>query len=177
MDIATLVIAVLGCISGFVSIAMQIQQHVLTGNRLQILNDFENYYFFRLPSEHSITNYQALVHIMLVNKSSTPVTVYNVELITNGTVNHAKPCCAKSVSFANDEIERNRKTRDFIDLTKTLPSQFTLQPFEAVETTFFFQFYPDVIEKVQNSKLILTSSKGKKSKELLMKFRELTTEQ
>lgn len=160
------IIALLGCITGFISLTLSIRQVWLERFKLKIhFFENENMYFDRLECcKNYRTKLQGVIRVRFENRSATPVTIFSLILsIDNTPVStrtfEGNSFCITTYVHSDEKIESLE-----IPMDKQINLPLRLEPFDAYEGFIFIPFYPFTEKQCQLVKLQVKTTKGKRSK-------------
>lgn len=79
------ILSAIGCATGLVSLTITFVQLWKSKPKLEFEFMKDNCYFEKLPSmDESLGTHQAIIRLITINKSSSPVTIYKIEATSNG---------------------------------------------------------------------------------------------
>lgn len=157
----SLLLSLIGCITGIASLLINFYKALTERTKLKIEFDNNKCLFFQKLTNYSSykTNYQGFVYIRLINKSSFPITIYDIKtLLFNKEIFFHK--------YKGNEIELILKRKSATnytakpyDMTNQVTLPIKLEPFSVFQGYMFFDFLPDSFNKSVDFKFTIKSSR------------------
>jgi len=158
--IFTLVIAGIGCITGIAGLAINFYRLSSERFHLKILLDEKlRIYFGRLPGEKRLTSLQALARFRLINKSASPVTVYEVSAHVDGVPVPLGEYPGKSIILPDGQYHGFPRSME-VDMTKQMSVPLRIDSYDAALVVAFFPFFPDCETDTMSMKVVFKTTKG-----------------
>lgn len=159
----SLILSVIGCITGFSSLAISFYKFLNEHSRLHISFDSSKCIYFPKIDHYklSATCYHALVYIRIINKSSYPDVIYSISGTLNDTPIVFSSCDLNAVSLKHHvKSEFEYSTRTF-KMTPVFSLPIKLSPFDVWQGYMFVQFFPDTDADTLPLKVTLSTSRKK----------------
>ncbi len=159
-------LAAIGCATGLVSLTITIIQLWKSKPKLKFEFSKDSCYFEKLPSmANCVGTHQALVRMTAINKSSSPITIYKIKIVSNGK--HIT-----WISPRSDKIELIEKVSPFSEDTRCtkfhtsskydLPK--TIEPYGVFDGFIFLPHLDAPNDKIRLKLKVSTTSKTFKTK-------------
>lgn len=147
----TQIIAIIGCVTGCVSLGITILRFFSEQFKLKIkFSKTEDYFFKRLKAYPNFdTKYQAAIRVEFINSSSYPLTIIDIIGEVNGTFIRFQEYPESQLKLLKSTNKPNVNLVDpeeyiVLPMDKQIALPLRLQPFDAYEGYMFFPFFPDV---------------------------------
>lgn len=153
--------ALLGCITGFISLAISLRSVWLERFSLKIsFYEYENMFFNKLPDSNCKTNLQGIIRVRFVNKSSTPITIYSIKLeVAQQSVTH-RTFDGSFITLTTYCYEDGASEYIEVPMNKQITLPIRLESYDSVEGYIFIPFFPDTNDVSQSLKLRAETTKG-----------------
>lgn len=162
-EIITLAISLIGCFTGISGLLISLYSLFRERFRLKIIfADTENWFFPKLNEYDSYrTNLQAIVRFNLINRSTQPISVYDLEVKLNN-----KPL--RYEQYPNDSLRLlnlyetafpNRKEYRNIPMDRQHHFPIRLNAHETYEAFLFIAYFPDVENVAQKLSFTFKTTK------------------
>lgn len=171
--ILSLVLSIIGCITGVASLLINFYKVLIERTKLSVEFDQNQcLYFDKLESYSDYnTKFQSFIYIRLINKSSNPITIYNIQTHCNDKeiFHHSyNGSTIELVFFKNP----NRTTIKPYNMDKQIKLPLKIDGFSVFQGYIFYDFLPDLHNENQEFNLtIKTSRKIIKKSCLVNKFK------
>lgn len=163
MENTTFTIAVIGCITGCASFLISFYSLLRERFRLRIkFAKSENWYFHRLKGyETYITDLQAVVRINFINKSTHPISIYDVDAYIGKKY-------LKFERYPHDKMELltlyeteepKRKIYHSLPMNRQHVFPLRLEPHETYEAYIFIPYFPNTDDEEVKVKFIFRTTK------------------
>ena len=157
--------ALIGCITGCVSLAINLRK--LWTERFSLKIHFfrkDNLYFEKLKYSSCITELQGLLHVRFENRSSLPLTIHTILIFIDGSkVSFKKfnnPPLKLTTIFKPDGGERWIE----YSMDKQISEPLRLEAYDAYDGYLFLPHYPSTSKTSQVVRMRLETTKGKKTR-------------
>lgn len=163
MNIFTLVTALIGCITGCMSIAFNIYKILTEQGRLifQIPYTDNNYFFLKVCKSY-LSRYQSAVFVRIINKSTFAATIFDIEAEIEGQLYKPVPFIDDKIQLSNGETFLAERSIE-LDMTEQITVPHTIQPFGVFQGFLFFPFFPDTSNECLKVSITIKTSRGQKS--------------
>lgn len=158
-------IALIGCITGCISLAISLRDVWTQRFALKIeFHERENMFFSKLPSQKEIhTVLQGVIRLRLINNSSTPFTAYSCTASVDRKNAIVRPAGIPTFCLLTHKYADGRSAYIEVNMDKQLVFPLRIEPYDAVEGYLFMPFYPDTEKNKQTITITIATAKGKKS--------------
>lgn len=172
-DNITFFIAIIGCFTGIAGLSINLYR--LLGERFRLKIIFahsENWFFDKIENYDTyITNLQAVVRINFVNKSTHPVSIYDVDIHLGKKrlkFEHYNEERLQLLKIYEDEFPR-RRMFDSLPMDRQIYFPLRLQPHETYEGFLFFPYFPDTDSNEETLQFVFSTTKRTVKKRCIVK--------
>lgn len=160
------VAALLGCITGTVSLVVSLRQLWMERFSLKIhFYEDNNLYFDRLDVCKSYkTQLQGLLCIQLENRSALPVTIHTIQIFIDGIEVSFQRFPESTLTLISDLTQDGGKRWVNYSMNQQITLPLRLDAFDAYKGFIFLPHYPFTEKLCQSVKLRLETTKGHKTK-------------
>lgn len=155
MDL-TLLIAIIGCITGFTSLIIQLSSYLSTVARLKIeTDDSSNSYFFKAKDfkvDTYKTNFSAVVSLVISNKSSYPVTISNIYLKNRKKKYQLRH--NNKFKFSPKEIPLGEGSFTYYNPSVAIDLPYRIEPYDTVYASVRLPFFDELVDHNDLSKSV-----------------------
>ncbi|HHD2785511.1 TPA: hypothetical protein ACOTHR_003051 [Clostridium perfringens] len=173
MDIdLPLTLSLIGCITGCAGLAINFHKFLTEQFKLKVyFGEGDNIFFGKLENSNCKTNFQGIVRINFVNKSSSPVTIYAIETkIDDKKIINRKYEGTHFTLISEVFTATKFKSIEF-PMDKQIELPLRIAPFDSYEGFLFFPFFPDTIKKQEIINFTFkTTKKMIHKKHVMLKF-------
>ncbi|MDU5211114.1 MAG: hypothetical protein E6441_12320 [Clostridium sp.] len=167
-----LTLSLIGCITGCASLAINFHKFLTEQFKLKIyFSENNNIFFGKLKDSNCKTNFQGIVRINFVNKSSSPVTIYAIETKIDDKTLINRKYEETSITLISEVFTEHKYASLVFPMDKQIELPLRIAPFDSYEGFLFFPFFPDT---TNNSEIInftfKTTKKTIHKKHTLLKF-------
>lgn len=169
----TLIISIIGCLTGIGGLSINFYKFHTERFHLKVELEKNAGLFFKKISEKELrwTKYQALVSMNLINRSSSPVTIYDLILVTNGSKHRIGHYEGEEIILPDGYLNPKRKEQKSIDMSYQLVLPLRIEAFDVKSVVAFFPYFPDPKDQpITSFKLKFKTAKGNRSKRLSMRL-------
>lgn len=173
MDInLPLVLSIIGCTTGVASLLINFYKVLVERTKLDI--DFaENQclYFNKLENYSTYnTTFQSFIYIRLINKSSNPITIYDIQTYCNDERVFHHSYNGSTIELVVLKSSKRTTVKQY-DMSKQIKLPLKIDGFSVFQGYIFYDFLPDLHNEIQEFNLtIKTSRKMLKKSCLVNKF-------
>jgi len=144
----TLLIAIVGCITGVGSLVLQLSTYLLTAARLKInIDDSSHSYFFNsndFKLQGYKTNFSAVVSLVISNKSSYPLTIDNI-YITSKKIKY-KMKHSNDFKFQPQSIPLGENSFSSHSPSKPINLPLRIESFDTIFASVRFPFFEQMVD-------------------------------
>lgn len=141
-----LVLSLIGCITGCASLAINFHKFLTEQFKLKIyFGEHDNIFFNKIDNSKCLTNLQGVIRINFVNKSSTPVTIYDIETKINNELLTNRKYEKNEFTLISEVFTEHRYKSLVFPMDKQIEFPLRIDPFDSYEGFLFFPFFPDTI--------------------------------
>lgn len=156
----TLLIAVIGCLGGVIGVYITVHKHYISTRTLDIKKDMAMLCAFdKKPFPKGMGEKVAIISIALVNKSSTPITIYGCHITVNKITRTPKLYEDVSFELKDGFYEPEYPRNVNIELEKTCEFPLSLDAYGSKKITMYFKHFPNAAPNTTELKVILNTSK------------------
>ncbi|EGS9998316.1 hypothetical protein I9Y31_000505 [Clostridium perfringens] len=144
----SLILSLIGCITGCAGLAINFHKFLTEQFKLKVcFSEINDIFFNKLENSNCETNFQGVVLINFVNKSSSPVTIYDIEAkIGDKILTHRKYQETHFTLISEVFSASKRKLLEF-PMDKQIELPLRIDSYDSYEGFLFFPFFPDTINK------------------------------
>lgn len=159
----SLILSLIGCITGLSSLLINFHKFMNERSRLRITFEASRcIYFSKIPYyESSKTNYHALIYIRFLNKSSYPDAIYNVQGELDGIPIVFNACDLEQITLKHSVQDAFNYSFRVFDMTPAFSLPIKLSPFDVWQGYLFAQFFPDSPDRELSINLTISTSRKK----------------
>lgn len=146
----SLILSIIGCITGCASLAINFHKFLTEQFKLKIyFAENGNLFFDKIKASNCKTNFQGIIRINFVNKSSSPVTIYNIETALNNEPIINRKCEFDEITLISDVFTDKKYKSLVFPMDKQIDFPLRIDPFDSYEGYMFFPFFPDTENKIE----------------------------
>lgn len=145
-----LILSIIGCITGCASLAINFHKFLTEQFKLKIyFGENGNLFFNKIKESNCKTNFQGIVRINFVNKSSSPVTIYDIETTLNNKSILNRKYEFDEITLISDVFTAKKYKSLVFPMDKQVEFPLRINPFDSYEGYMFFPFFPDTKNKIE----------------------------
>lgn len=145
-----LTLSLIGCITGCAGLAINFHKFLTEQFKLKVyFGEGDNIFFGKPKNSNCMTNFQGIVRINLVNKSSSPVTIYDIETKINNEIIINRKFEETYLTLISEVFTESKYKSIQFPMDKQIEFPLRINPFDSYEGFLFFPFFPDTLNKYE----------------------------
>ena len=166
----TIVLSIIGAITGFAGLAINFYKFLSERFKLKIIfSETDNIFFPKLKDSICKTNYQGIIRMNIINKSSSPVTVYDIDIFCNNLKITNRKYETNEIVLLDEVWSANKYSSLVFPMDKQFTFPLRLESYDSYEGVLFLPFFPDTYENEVSLKIVIKSTKRIIKKHCLIK--------
>ncbi len=157
----TLIFSLIGCVTGCAGLAINFYRFLSEQFKLKVYFGEQDALFFnKLDSLKSYkTNLQGFIRINFVNKSSSPVTIYDIQASINGKPINTRQCELTEINLISEVWSEHRYQTLVFPMDKQIIFPLRIEAYNSYEGYLFIPFFPDTDNETEVLNLTIKTTK------------------